>query len=183
MGFNFSRFFATGIEELGEKAQQKDAQVESEAKAYAEANIEKAEEYETQVQENKRLLEAEVSKLQALGIKDVGKIRTVMNAYGNENVVTQLTEDYKSYRAKAQIGENQGKFTSLSEYINGKLQPQGILSDEGAEQAEDEAVIAGEATDIQKAEKRAKAMGVDLQTYLTSQARKMSGKAAFDIDA
>ena len=26
-------------------------------------------------------------------------------------------------------------------------------------------------------------MGVDLQTYLTSQARKMSGKAAFDVDA
>jgi len=183
MAFNFSKFFTRGVKTLGETVKEKDAQVEAEAKAYAEAGIEKAEEYETQVQENKRLLEAEVSKLQALGIKDVGKIRTVMNAYGNEEVVKKLNEDYKSYRAKAALGQNKGKFTTLSEYINGKLQPQGILSDDGAEQAEDEAVIAGEATDIQKAEKRAKAMGVDLQTYLASQAKKMSGKAAFDVDA
>tara|TARA_Y100000593_G_scaffold34153_1_gene67086 strand:+ start:3201 stop:4364 length:1164 start_codon:yes stop_codon:yes gene_type:complete len=183
LNFNFSKFFTRGFKKIGETVQDMDEKVATEAKAFAEDGIEKAEEYETQVEANRKLLEAEVSKLQALGIKDVGKIRTVMNAYGNEDVMKKLTEDYKSYRAKAALGQNQGKFTSLSEYINGKLQPQGILSDEGAEVAEDEAVIAGEATDIQKAEKRAKAMGVDLQTYLASQARKMSDKSAFDVDA
>ena len=66
LSFNFTKFFTRGVKRFGETAQDLDEKVATEAKAYAEAGIEKAEEYETQVQENKRLLEAEVSKLQAL---------------------------------------------------------------------------------------------------------------------
>lgn len=183
MGFNWSQFFASGVEELGETAVAKDVKVSAEAKAYAEENIKNEEEYQNTITANEGLLKAEVEQLQALGIKDVGKIRTVMKAYGNKDVIKQLEENFKSYLAKAELKQNDGKFTTLKEYINGKLKPQGILSDEAAEQAEDEAVVAGEVADIQKAEKKAKAMGVDLQTYLRNQAIKMTDRPAFNLEA
>ena len=58
-----------------------------------------------------------------------------------------------------------------------------MLSDEAAEQASDEAAVAGDELDIQKAERKAKDMGVSLADYLENQAKRMSDRPAFNINA
>jgi hypothetical protein len=50
------------------------------------------------------------------------------------------------------------------------------VSDEAAEQAADEAAVVGDELDIQKAEQKAKGMGITLEQYLNTQARKLSSK-------
>ena len=83
MGFDWGSFFASGTRELGAVAQAKDVSVAAEAKAQAEEFVEKQEAYEDEVTKNKRMLREEADAIRGLGIKDVGKIRTVMNTYGN----------------------------------------------------------------------------------------------------
>ena len=81
MGFNWGSFFASGVEELGEVAKAKDVSVAAEAKAQAEEFAEKQDVYEDEITKNKRLLRQEADAIRGLGIKDVGKIRTVLNKY------------------------------------------------------------------------------------------------------
>ena len=174
---------ASGVKKFGEEAKAKDVSIAAEAKANAEAFIEKNEEYEDTITMNKNKLRAEAESLQALVGSNVGKIRTVMNAYGNVDVVKKLEQDFLSYQAKNIQERKEGTFKNLKEYINGKLKSNGIVSDEAAEVAEDEAAIAGETFDIKKAQKKAKAQGVSLDTYLQSQAIKMTDKPSFNLDA
>ena len=91
---------ASGVKKFGEEAKAKDVSVAAEAKANAEAFIEKNEEYEDTITMNKNKLRAEAESLQALVGSNVGKIRTVMNAYGNVDVVKKLEQDFLSYQAK-----------------------------------------------------------------------------------
>lgn len=185
MGFNWGSFFSAGVEELGEVAQAKDASVAAEAKAQAEEFAEKQEAYEDEVTKTKRLLRQEADSIRGLGIKDVGKIRTVMKTYGNANVIKGIEEDFAKYQMATIEGENDGKFKTMADYIKGRITGAGtaMLSDAAAEQAEDEAVIAGDELDIQKASQRAKAQGVTLEQYLQNQAIKMSDRPAFNLNA
>jgi len=140
------------------------------------------------VQDNKKALSKEVDSISDLVGGDVGKIRTIMRTYGNADVVSQLQKDFEKYQTsatfeKARTGK-EIKFTSLKDYINGKLTKTGtaLVSDKAAEQASDETAIAGNELDIQQAEKKAKDMGVSLEQYLNTQARKLSSRPAFSIE-
>jgi len=185
MGFNWGSFFASGVEELGEVAKAKDVSVAAEAKAQAEEFAEKQEAYEDEVTKNKRLLRQEADSIRGLGIKDIGKIRTVMNTYGNADVMNKIKEDFKTYQSKSLIEGKKPQFNTLEGYIKGRITGAGtaMISDEAAEQASDEAAIIGNELDIQKAEKKAKAQGISLDEYLQNQAIKMSDRPAFNLDA
>jgi|9_EtaG_2_1085328.scaffolds.fasta_scaffold03902_2 hypothetical protein len=186
MALDLSSFFSAGVEELGEVAQAKDVAVSAEAKASAEEFVEKNEKYENEVETNRNKLKKSAKAITSnLGINDVGKIRTIISAYGNEDTIKELEKDFATYQMKTIAKENDGKFKTLSEYVKGKISGSGttFLSDEAAEQAEDEAAIIGDELDIQKAEKRAKAQGVTLEEYLNNEARAMSSRPAFNIEA
>ena len=185
MGFNWGSFFASGVEELGEVAKAKDVSVAAEAKAQAEEFAEKQDVYEDEITKNKRLLRQEADAIRGLGIKDVGKIRTVLNTYGNADVMKKIQQDFTSYQAKSMRGYNDGRFKTLSEYIKSRITGAGtaMVSDESAEQVSDEAAIIGDELDIQKAEEKAKAQGISLDEYLQNQAIKMSDRPAFNINA
>ena len=185
MGFDWGSFFASGTRELGAVAQAKDVSVAAEAKAQAEEFVEKQEAYEDEVTKNKRLLREEADAIRGLGIKDVGKIRTVMNTYGNADVMNKIKEDFKTYQSKNLIEGKKPQFTTLEDYIKGRITGAGtaMISDEAAEQASDEAAIAGDELDIQQAEKKAKAQGISLDEYLQNQAIKMADRPAFNLDA
>lgn len=185
MGFDWSSFFSSGVKEAGAVAKAKDVSVAAEAKAQAEEFAEKQEAYEDEITKNKRLLREEADSIRGLGIKDVGKIRTVMNTYGNSDVMNKIKEDFKTYQSKNLIEGKKPKFTTLEDYIKGRITGAGtaMISDEAAEQAEDEAVIAGDELDIQKASQRAKAQGITLEEYLQNQATKMSDRPAFNLEA
>ena len=185
MGFNWGSFFASGTKELGAVAQAKDVSVAAEAKAQAEEFAGKQEAYEDEITKNKRMLRDETDAIRGLGIKDVGKIRTIMKTYGNADVVKQIGEDFKTYQSRALIEGKTPEFTTLAEYVKSRISGAGttMLSDEAAEQASDEEAIVGDELDIQKAEQRAKAQGVSLADYLENQAKRMSDRPAFNIDA
>ena len=185
MGFDWSSFFASGVKEAGAVAKAKDVSVAAEAKAQAEEFAEKQEAYEDEVTKNKRLLREEADSIRGLGITDVGKIRTVMNTYGNADVMNKIKEDFKTYQSKLLIDGKKPKFNTLEDYIKGRITGSGqtLLSDAAAEQAEDEAAIVGDELDIQKAAQRAKAQGVSLEEYLQNQATKMSDRPAFNLEA
>lgn len=185
MGFDWGSFFASGTRELGAVAQAKDVSVAAEAKAQAEEFVEKQEAYEDEVTKNKRMLREEADAIRGLGIKDVGKIRTVMNTYGNADVMNKIKEDFKTYQSKNLIEGKKPQFTTLEDYIKGRITGAGtaMISDEAAEQASDEAAIAGDELDIQQAEKKAKAQGISLDEYLQNQAIKMADRPAFNLDA
>lgn len=185
MGFNWGSFFSAGVEELGAVAQAKDASVAAEAKAQAEEFAEKQEAYEDEITKTKRLLREEADSIRGLGITDVGKIRTVMKTYGNANVIKGIEEDFAKYQMATIEGQNDGKFKTMADYIKGRITGSGqtLLSDEAAEQAEDEAAIVGDELDIQKASQRAKAQGITLEQYLQNQAIKMSDRPAFNLNA
>jgi len=185
MGFDWSSFFASGVKEAGAVAKAKDVSVAAEAKAQAEEFAEKQEAYEDEVTKNKRLLREEADSIRGLGITDVGKIRTVMKTYGNVNVIKGIEEDFANYQMATIEGKNDGKFKTMADYIKGRITGAGtaMLSDEAAEQAEDEAAIVGDELDIQKAAQRAKAQGVTLEQYLQNQAIKMSDRPAFNLEA
>jgi len=185
MGFDWSSFFASSVKEAGAVAKAKDVSVAAEAKAQAEEFAEKQEAYEDEVTKNKRLLREEADSIRGLGITDVGKIRTVMNTYGNADVMNKIKEDFKTYQSKLLIEGKKPKFNTLEDYIKGRITGSGqtLVSDEAAEQAEDEAAIVGDELDIQKAAQRAKAQGVSLEEYLQNQATKMSDRPAFNLEA
>ena len=185
MGFDWSSFFASSVKEAGAVAKAKDVSVAAEAKAQAEEFAEKQEAYEDEVTKNKRLLREEADSIRGLGITDVGKIRTVMNTYGNADVMNKIKEDFKTYQSKLLIEGKKPKFNTLEDYIKGRItgSEQTLLSDEAAEQAEDEAAIVGDELNIQKATQRAKAQGVSLEEYLQNQATKMSDRPAFNLEA
>jgi len=185
MGFNWGSFFASGVEELGEVAKAKDVSVAAEAKAQAEEFAEKQDVYEDEITKNKRLLRQEADAIRGLGIKDVGKIRTVLNTYGNADVMKKIQQDFASYQAKNIQARTTPKFTTLEDYIKGRITGAGtaMISDESAEQVSDEAAIIGDELDIQKAEEKAKAQGISLDEYLQNQAIKMSDRPAFNINA
>lgn len=185
MGFNWGSFFASGVGELGAVAKAKDVSVAAEAKAQAEEFVEKQEAYEDEVTKNKRLLREEADAIRGLGIRDIGKIRTVMNTYGNADVIAKINKDFELYQTKNIAERTKPKFKTLEEYIKGRITGSGtaMISDEAAEQAEDEAVVAGEELDIQQAEKKAKAQGITLDEYLQNQAIKMADRPAFNLDA
>jgi len=184
----FARAVSTGVKKLGDIAETTDANIKAESKASAEAFAEANEQYTNEVQDNKKSLSKEVDSISDLVGGDVGKIRTIMRTYGNADVVSQLQKDFEKYQTsaafeKARTGK-EIKFTSLKDYINGKLTKTGtaLVSDKAAEQASDEAAIAGNELDIQQAEKKAKDMGVSLEQYLNTQARKLSSRPAFSIE-
>jgi len=185
MAFDWSSFFSSGVEELGAVAKAKDTTVAAEAKANAEEFAGKTEAYEDEITKNKRMLRQETDAIRGLGIKDVGKIRTIMKTYGNADVVKQIGEDFKNYQSRALIKGEKPQYTTLADYIKGRISGAGttMLSDEAAEQASDEAAVAGDELDIQQAERKAKAQGVSLAEYLENQARRMSDRPAFNIDA
>jgi len=185
MAFDWGSFFSSGVEELGAVAKAKDTSVAAEAKANAEEFAGKTEAYEDEITKNKRMLRQETDSIRGLGIKDVGKIRTIMKTYGNVDVVKQIGDDFKIYQKKSLIDGKKPEFTTLAEYVKSRISGAGttMLSDEAAEQASDEAAVAGDELDIQKAEKKAKDMGVSLADYLENQARRMSDRPAFNIDA
>ena len=184
MAFNLGAFFSSGVKEIGEGFKAKDAEVRAEAKASAEAFIEAQESYENEITGNRNVLKKNAKSLQALGINDVGKIRTIINAYGGKDTLNELQKDFTSYQSDTILGQNSGQFKTLKEYINGKISGTGntFVSDEAAEQAQDEAAIAGDELDIQQAEKKAKGMGVSLEQYLNTQARKLSSRPAFSVE-
>ena len=185
MAFNFGAFFSSGVKEIGEGFKAKDASVKAEAKASAEAFTKAQESYENEVTGNRNILKKNAKSLQALGINDVGKIRTIISAYGGTDTLAELQKDFTSYQSDALLGENNGQFKTLKEYVNGKISGTGntFVSDEAAEQAQDEAAIAGDELDIQQAEKKAKAQGISLEKYLDNQARAMSNRPAFSAKA
>lgn len=184
----FGRVATTGISDLGKVAVTTDANVKAESKASAEAFAEANEQYTNEVQDNKKALSKEVDSISDLVGGDVGKIRTIMRTYGNAEVVSQLQKDFDKYQSDAIFEQartgKEIKFKSLKEYINGKLTKTGtaLISDKAAEQASDEAAIAGNELDIQQAEKKAKDMGVSLEQYLDTQARKLSSRPAFSVE-
>jgi hypothetical protein len=184
----FARGISTGVKEFSNVAKAKDASVKAEAKASAEAFAEANDNYKTEVENNKKALAKEVDSISDLVGGDINKIRTVMKTYGNAEVVSQLQKDFEKYQAdafykEARTGE-QVKFKTLKDYINGKLTQTGtaLVSDEAAEQAADEAAVVGDELDIQKAEQKAKGMGITLEQYLNTQARKLSSKPAFSVE-
>lgn len=185
MAFDWGSFFSSGVEELGAVAKAKDTTVAAEAKANAEEFAGKTEAYEDEITKNKRMLRQETDAIRGLGIKDVGKIRTIMKTYGNADVVKQIGEDFKNYQSRALIKGEKPQYTTLADYIKGRISGAGttMLSDEAAEQASDEAAVAGDELDIQQAERKAKAQGVSLAEYLENQARRMSDRPAFNINA
>ena len=185
MGFDWGSFFASSVKEAGTVAKAKDVSVAAEAKAQAEEFADKQEAYEDEITTNKRLLRQEADSIRGLGIKDIGKIRTVMNTYGNADVMNKIREDFKTYQSKSLIEGKKPQFNTLEDYIKGRITGAGttMISDESAEQASDEAAIAGDELDIQKAEQRAKAQGISLDEYLQNQAVKMSDRPAFNLDA
>jgi len=185
MAFDWGSFFSSGVEELGAVAKAKDTSVAAEAKANAEEFAGKTEAYEDEITKNKRMLRQETDSIRGLGIKDVGKIRTIMKTYGNVDVVKQIGDDFKIYQKKSLIDGKKPEFTTLAEYVKSRISGAGttMLSDEAAEQASDEAAVAGDELDIQKAEKKAKDMGVSLADYLENQAKRMSDRPAFNINA
>ena len=180
----FGRVVTTGVGELGERAKEIDAEVKAEAKASAEAFAKANEEYEKEIKTNKQNLSKEVETISDLVQGDVNKIRTVMKAYGNADVMTQLQKDYEKYQVDALYDQKPIKFKTLKEYINGKLTPTGtgLVSDKVAEQEEEVKAIAGEELNIQKAEKKAKDMGITLEQYLNTQARKLSSEPSFSVE-
>ena len=185
MAFNLGAFFSSGVKAVGEGFKAKDVAVTAEAKASAEEFTEAQESYENEVTGNRNILKKNAKSLQALGINDVGKIRTIISAYGGEDTVTQLQKDFTNYQAGTILKKNSGQFKTLKDYVNGKISGTGntFVSDEAAEQAQDEAAIAGDELDIQQAEKKAKAIGVSLEDYLNNQARAMSNRPAFSAKA
>ena len=185
MAFNLGAFFSSGVKEIGEGFKAKDASVKAEAKASAEAFAKAQESYENEITGNRNILKKNAKSLQALGINDVGKIRTIISAYGGTDTLSELQKDFTSYQSDAILGQNNGQFKTLKEYVNGKISGTGnaFVSDEAAEQAQDEAAIAGDELDIQQAEKKAKAQGISLEKYLDNQARAMSDRPAFSIKA
>jgi len=185
MAFNLGAFFSSGVKEIGEGFKAKDVAVTAEAKASAEEFTEAQESYENEVTGNRNILKKNAKSLQSLGINDVGKIRTIISAYGGEDTVTQLQKDFTNYQAGTILKKNSGQFKTLKDYVNGKISGTGntFVSDEAAEQAQDEAAIAGDELDIQQAEKKAKAIGVSLEDYLENQARAMSNRPAFSAKA
>ena len=185
MAFNFGAFFSSGVKEIGEGFKAKDVSVKAEAKASAEAFAKAQESYENEITGNRNILKKNAKSLQALGINDVGKIRTIISAYGGTDTLSELQKDFTSYQSDAILGQNNGQFKTLKEYVNGKISGTGntFVSDEAAEQAQDEAAIAGDELDIQQAEKKAKAQGISLEKYLDNQARAMSDRPAFSAKA
>jgi len=99
MAFNLGAFFSSGVEAIGEGFKAKDASVKSEAKASAEAFAEAQESYENEVTGNRNILKKNAKSLQSLGINDVGKIRTIISAYGAEDTISQLQKDFTNYQA------------------------------------------------------------------------------------
>ena len=180
----FSRAVSTGVKEFSDVAKAKDVSVKAEAKASAEAFAEANEKYKNEVEQNKITLKKEVESISDLVGGDLNKIRTVMKTYGNAEVVSQLQKDYERYQSDALYDQKSIKFKTLKEYINGKLTPTGtgLVSDEAAEQATDEAAVVGDELDIQKAEQKAKGMGITLEQYLNTQARKLSSRPAFSVE-
>ena len=184
----FTRGISTGVKEFSNVAKAKDVSIKAEAKASAEAFAEANENYKNEVENNKKALAKEVDSISDLVGGDINKIRTVMKTYGNAEVVSQLQKDFEKYQADAFYEQaNTGKeikFKSLKEYINGKLTQTGtaFVSDEAAEQAADEAAVIGDELDIQKAEEKAKGMGITLEQYLNAQARKLSSRPAFSVE-
>jgi len=184
----FTQAVSTGVKKLGDVAETTDENIKAESKASAEAFAEANEKYTNEVQDNKKALSKEVDSISDLVGGDVGKIRTIMRTYGNADVVSQLQKDFAEYQQSAVFDKaregKEIKFKSLKEYINGKLTKTGtaLISDEAAEQAQDEAAIAGDELDIQQAEKKAKGMGVSLEQYLNTQARKLSSRPAFSVE-
>ena len=185
MAIDWSSFFASGVEELGAVAKAKDTTVRAEAKAQAEEFNATKEAYEDEITKNKNNLRKETDSLRALGIQDVGKIRTVMSTYGNVDVMEKLEKDFQKYQSANLLRNKTGEFKNLSEYVKGRISGAGtaMLSDEAAEQASDEAAIIGGELDIQKAEEKAKSQGITLTEYLDNQAKKMTDRPAFDVDA
>ena len=185
MAIDWSSFFASGVEELGAVAKAKDTTVRAEAKAQAEEFNATKEAYEDEITKNKNNLRKETDALRALGIQDVGKIRTVMSTYGNVDVMEKLEKDFQKYQSDNFLRGKKGEFKNLSEYVKGRISGAGaaMLSDEAAEQASDEAAIIGGELDIQKAEEKAKSQGITLTEYLDNQAKKMTDRPAFDVDA
>lgn len=184
----FGRVATTGISDLGKVAVTTDANVKAESKASAEAFAEANEQYTNEVQDNKKALSKEVDSISDLVGGDVGKIRTIMRTYGNADVVSQLQKDFAEYQQSAVFDKaregKEIKFKSLKEYVNGKLTKTGtaLVSDKAAEQAADETAIAGDELNIQQAEKKAKNMGISLEQYLNTQARKLSSRPAFSVE-
>ena len=187
MNLDWSSFFSSGVEEFGEIAKAKDVSIKAEAKASAEEFAEKKESYNNDITTNKQALTKEVESISGLVNGDVGKIRTIMKTYGNADVVKQLQTDFEKYQTNAYF-ENPTtgpQFKTLSEYVNGKISGAGtaIISDKAAEQINDENAIAGNELNMVKAAKDAKAQGVSLSDYLDNQARRMSNRPAFSVDA
>lgn len=186
----FGRVVTTGIGELGERAKDIEADVKAEAKASAEAFAAANEKYNNEIQDNKKALSKEVDSISDLVGGDLNKIRTVMKSYGNAEVISKLQKDFERYQADAlrttpgAVTTQDLKFKNLKEYINGKLTQTGtaFVSDEAAEQAADEAAVVGDELDIQKAEEKAKGMGITLEQYLNAQARKLSSRPAFSVE-
>ena len=187
MNLDWGSFFSSGVEEIGEIAKAKDVSIKAEAKASAEEFAEKQESYNNDITNNKQALTKEVESISGLVNGDVGKIRTIMKTYGNADVVKQLQTDFEKYQTNAYF-ENPTtgpQFKTLSEYVNGKISGAGtaIISDKAAEQVNDENAIAGNELNMVKAAKDAKAQGVSLSDYLDNQARRMSTRPAFSVDA
>ena len=187
MNLDWGSFFSSGVEEIGEIAKAKDVSIKAEAKASAEEFAEKQESYNNDITTNKQALTKEVESISGLVNGDVGKIRTIMKTYGNADVVKQLQTDFEKYQTNAYF-ENPTtgpQFKTLSEYVNGKISGAGtaIISDKAAEQINDENAIAGNELNMVKAAKDAKAQGVSLSDYLDNQARRMSTRPAFSVDA
>ena len=184
VNFSLAHFFEGGLKKGAEVAEAKSAEVEAEATASANDLTDKTEAYETEKAKNKMTLRENADAVKSLIGNDAGKIRTVMKTYGNVNVLAELQKDFANYQAKNIAERKTGQFKSLSEYVNGRISGTGntLLTDEAAEQVSDEAAIAGDELDIQKAEKRAKGMGVSVEEYLENQAKKMTVRPAFDID-
>ena len=190
MNLDWGSFFSSGVEEIGEIAKAKDVSIKAEAKASAEEFAEKQESYNNDITTNKQALTKEVESISGLVNGDVGKIRTIMKTYGNADVVKQLQTDFEKYQVNT-FAKNRStdssllKFKTLGEYINGKISGAGtaIISDKAAEQVNDENAIAGNELNMVKAAKDAKAQGVSLSDYLDNQARRMSTRPAFSVDA
>ena len=190
MNLDWGSFFSSGVEEIGEIAKAKDVSIKAEAKASAEEFAEKQEKYNDDITTNKQALTKEVESISGLVNGDVGKIRTIMKTYGNADVVKQLQTDFEKYQVNT-FAKNRStdssllKFKTLGEYINGKISGAGtaIISDKAAEQINDENAIAGNELNMVKAAKDAKAQGVSLSDYLDNQARRMSTRPAFSVDA
>ena len=184
VNFSLAHFFEGGLKKGVEVAEAKSAEVEAEATASANDLTDKTEAYETEKAKNKMTLRENADAVKSLIGNDAGKIRTVMKTYGNVNVLAELQKDFANYQANNIAERKTGQFKSLSEYVNGRISGTGntLLTDEAAEQVSDDATIAGDELDIQKAEKRAKGMGVSVEEYLENQAKKMTVRPAFDID-